>query len=126
MIIYEKARELAKLIAESNELDKLKKLEIEIQNDEKASIITKNYGKIYNEISMAIKDKDEMKIEMLKIQMQDSLKEIENYELTKKLFKAKDDFYSMVNTINEIISHGIVGDQDYCNNNGCSTCSNCN
>lgn len=126
MLIYEKAKELAKLIEESNELKELKKLELEVEKDSTAIVLTKKYSDLYNKIAEAIKEDDIEVIEVLKEKMVEAYREVEDYELTKRLFKAKELFDNMVNTINSIINHSIVGEEECQSHSCCSSCSSCN
>jgi cell fate (sporulation/competence/biofilm development) regulator YlbF (YheA/YmcA/DUF963 family) len=125
MDIIEKARELGKSIAQSEELDSLKKCEQEVQNDSKAKLFINDQRQLQAELIKAIrKNNDAEIIESIKKMLADKQKEINEYDVTRRFIEAKQRFDKLVKKINDVITFSITGEEG-CSSEGCSSCRGC-
>lgn len=125
MDVYVKAKELAKLIEESDELCKLKELEAKAMHDDVAKEIMMDYSDVYDDMQDALTEDDEERIEELTKEYDEIKKRIGEYELTKMMFEAKDRFDKMIESVSDIISHAIGGEKEEscCGGNSDKSCN---
>ncbi|MEN8905033.1 MAG: YlbF family regulator [Clostridiales bacterium] len=127
MEIFNKAKELAKMIEESKELSDLKTMEIKVYEDEDSKTLTEEYSEIYNKFTSALNNQDEEEIALLKESYSEIMNKINENELTRTMFEAKEEFDKMIETINKIVNFAITGneeDSSKCSTGSCS-CSGC-
>ncbi len=122
-----KAKELGEMIANSFEMEELKKAEVELENDEEAKQLLKNLNSLKTELNNAIREgRPEGTIEelrnMVKLKQQDVL----NYRTTRNFITAKNAFDSLIKRLNDIILFTITGEEKgSCSSHDCSSCSGC-
>lgn len=124
MEIFEKVRELGEMIQESEEMKRMKKLEIENENDDEAKALMKEFN--LNRMNLA-RDMQNGKItreEAVKKNDEAFEAMCEKSPVIRELIDAKKSFDSMVNQINQILNYYITGADPSCTHD-CSSCGGC-
>jgi cell fate (sporulation/competence/biofilm development) regulator YlbF (YheA/YmcA/DUF963 family) len=129
MDIYNKARELAKMIENSDELNNLKDFQAQVFHNDYSKNLTVEYNEIYEKFAKAVNEQNESEISKLKLSYNEVMEKINKDKLTKDMFDAKDRFDKMIETVNNIVNFAITGDEEKisncdCSSSGCS-CSGC-
>ncbi len=124
MDYMEAAALLGQSIAESGELEAWKNAENAMLEDEKAGALMDEYKELQMQMVKASREdlgKDE--IERIRDILLSKQRELNEYEVTKKYFDAKDTFQNMMKSINDVIQFYVSGEQS-CGGN-CGGCSGC-
>ncbi len=123
--IIDQARILADLIAESDELRKMREAEGKMANDPIAQELVGRYQEKQNEINLAkqnnqdVSQHDQEEYEALD-------KQLEKNATINDYLKAQGDFADLMDGINFLIMKAINGDRDGCDSTeGCGGCSGC-
>lgn len=122
--IADKARELGEMIQSSEEMKKVKNLEILQENDDNAQEILREFN--LQRMNLA------RDMQSGKISREDAVKKnneafdamIAKSETIKNYIEAKKEFDALVNQINQILNFYITGQDPNCTHD-CSTCSGC-
>ena len=122
--IFEKARELGELIQASEEMKKVKNLEILQENDDAAQELLREFN--MQRMNLA------RDMQSGKVSREDAIQQnneafdamLEKSETIKNYIEAKKDFDSIVNQVNQILNFYITGQDPNCTHN-CSTCGGC-
>ena len=129
MMINEKAREKAKelgmFIADSKEMKNLKESEMMVQQDEKARMLVEDYNKVQLELMKGLRSNlSKEEIEELKSKLQQKLREVNEYSVTRYFFDSKKEFDSFIRDINNIMTYEITG-KGTCDGHSCTSCDCC-
>ena len=122
--IADKARELGEMIQSSEEMKKVKNLEILQENDDNAQELLREFN--LQRMNLA------RDMQSGKISREDAVKKnneafdamIAKSETIKNYIEAKKEFDALVNQINQILNFYITGQDPNCTHD-CSTCSGC-
>ncbi|MBR5157748.1 MAG: YlbF family regulator [Clostridia bacterium] len=124
--IYEKARELGMMIAESNEIKHFKALETVFLGDEEAQKVLNDYQMRREEITKEMRETD-MTPETLKgyqEELQACMAKLVENKVVNDYLEAKSAFNNLITQVNTIISFCVEGEQEECGGN-CAGCSGC-
>ena len=125
MNIYDKAKELGEMIANSKELSDYKTAEDTIRNDDTSGMILTELDNLQNELMNAYDNKlEESEIEKIKENINNKLKIAKATSKLNNYFETSSKFSSMMKAINNIISFAITGEEN-CTSGGCNSCSCC-
>ncbi len=125
MDILTKAKELGRMIADSEEMTKLKKSEVDIAQDGKAEKLLNDYKFLQIEMVRAAKENREKEVvDGLKEKLLSKQEEVNNYSVTKDYLTAKSNFDKFMKTINDVIIFSITGEVP-CSQKNCGSCSGC-
>lgn len=125
MDIIEKAKELGQAIANSEEMNRLKQAEADIENDEKARELLNDYKQLQIEVVRATKEgREKAVVDSIKDRLLDKQEEINLYETTKRYIDAKSSFDGFMKTINNVMIYSITGEEP-CSPTKCGTCGGC-
>ena len=125
MDVIEKAKELGQSIADSKEMKRLKNSDINLQNDDLALQLMKEYKELQIELVKASKAKlDAEAVEDIKGRLLSKQQELYICETTNEYLEAKSDFDRFMKTINDVISFAITG-EDTCDTGNCGSCGGC-
>lgn len=120
-----KAKELGMFIADSEEMKNLKESELIVSEDEKAKVLIEEYNKIQFRLMRGLRENfPKEEIEELKLELQEKLKEINGYSITKRFFDSKKEFDSFIRDINNIMTYEITG-KGACDGHNCTSCNCC-
>lgn len=121
MDILVKARELGELLGESTELNRLKKAEAELENDERGMALLEDQRLLQAELIRAARDKNrEVQINDVKDLLISKQNEIDSYFVTHEYVDAKKDFDELMKNVNSVITFAITGEE--CSPSKCSSC----
>ncbi len=125
--ILEKAKELGKMIASSEQFEALKSAEEAQLNDPDANLLMSQFTKKQDELSkkMANPSLSKEEFEAIKQEAQDEFKKICENKNIKAYLEANRAFAMLVEQVNTIIGYFVKGgDEKGCSGN-CSSCSSC-
>lgn len=121
----EKARELGKMIAASEEMAKLKDAEAALERDAKARTLMNDYKLLQIEIVKATREgRDKSILDSIKERLLAKQDEINKYEITGNYLAAKTNLDNFIKKINDVIIFSITGEEP-CAPNKCSSCPGC-
>jgi len=127
--IIEKARELGKMIADSDEMKALKGAEELQLADPKAQELMMEYANKREEISKKASDPNMTKegFEAIQKEMEDAFKKLMTNENIKRYIEANKQFKTLIEQVNAIIAYFVKGEEQSgsCSGN-CSSCGGCN
>ncbi len=125
MDIMNIAVELGKAIANSTELTEYRKLEQEVEDDDRARELFSEYRKLQADLAGAqYKGEPPETIEEYRKKLLAKYEEIETYDTTKRFLAAKARFDRLMKNINSVISFFVTGETS-CSSGGCAGCSGC-
>jgi cell fate (sporulation/competence/biofilm development) regulator YlbF (YheA/YmcA/DUF963 family) len=125
MDIIEKARELGKMIASSDELLELKKAEEIIEANLKSRELLNEYKELQKELVRATKrNMEKVVIEECKESLLAKQEELNDYEPTGRYLESKMSFDKLIKTINDVIMFSITGEEQ-CSPSKCGSCGGC-
>jgi cell fate (sporulation/competence/biofilm development) regulator YlbF (YheA/YmcA/DUF963 family) len=130
MDIIDKAKELGKMIVESEEFVAMKATEEALEKDEKSIQLMTEYQTLQNELMAALQagqtgdDVNDIRDRFMAKQ-----DEIGTYEVTKDFLNARSGFESLMKRVNDVIAFMVKGfeeEEEGCSSEGgCSGCSGC-
>ena len=116
-----KAKELGDLLAESTALNRYKKAEKILENDEKGMSLLEDLRLLKIELVRAAReDRNEEDISELKEMLLSKQEEIYSYPVTREYIDSKKEFDDLMKNVNDIISFSITGEE--CFGSKCSSC----
>ncbi|MCX7709637.1 MAG: YlbF family regulator [Clostridia bacterium] len=122
MDIVTKAKELGKMIGESEEMTNLKKAEAGIEQDPKAGTLMNDYKLLQIEMVRATKEnRPKDVIEEIKGRLLAKQEEINQYETTLFYLESKTKFDKLMKNVNDVIIFAISGEEP-CSPHKCSSC----
>lgn len=122
MDIYDKAKELGEMIAESKEMKKLKDYEAAVEADRTAKVLLGEYKLLQIQLAKAKKEnRDDSIIGGINKLLIEKEKQVNEYETTRKFLEAKNEFDKLMSNINEVIKFTITGEIE-CTPDKCSSC----
>lgn len=127
--ILEKANELGKMLADSNELKHFRAMEAVFYSDEEAQKVFNHYQEKREEITNQMHE-TEMSPEALRSfqeQLQACMAELTANQVVNDYLEAKSAFHQIITKVNSIISYCIEGEENGSGGCGghCSSCSGC-
>ena len=122
--VLAKARELGDAVSSSNELKRLKDAEVNQNNDADAQLLLTAYTKRYQELMTGLQGREPApdEIETIKAQMEIEVNKLRQNANILEYIAAREDFEGMMNTINQILSFAISGEESECGSGSCSSC----
>lgn len=127
--IIEKARELGKMLADSDEFKALKGAEELQLSDPKATELMMEYAKAREEAAQKAQDPNMTKegFEEIQKEMEMAFQKLMTNENIKRYIEANRTFKTLIDQVNAIISYYVKGEesQGSCSGN-CSSCGGCN
>ncbi|MCX7922937.1 MAG: YlbF family regulator [Clostridia bacterium] len=122
MDIFEKAKELGKMIAQSEQMSNYKKSEAAIEADDKSKTLMNEYKMLQIEMVRATKEnKPKETIDDVKERLLSKQDEINNYEVTRFYLESKTAFDRFMKQINDVMIFAITGEEP-CSPNKCGSC----
>lgn len=122
MDIIEKAKELGRLIAESEEMEQFKRAEADFEGDEAAQKLYNEFRMLQIEVVHASKEmKSQEEIDAKKDKLMEKQKEVEVNEIIKGYFVSKHGVDQLVQTVNNVMIHSISG-EEACDDDKCASC----
>lgn len=127
MSIYDKARELGKEMLECEAAQKLNATREAFDNNAEAQKLVEEYAELkqkFNDI-MADKDSDKMPLTDIGNRITEIEKQIKENEVTAGLMRAETEYGAFVNSVFNIISATIQGNDTSDCGGCCSSCTGC-
>ncbi|MCX7843146.1 MAG: YlbF family regulator [Clostridia bacterium] len=122
MDITGKAKELGKMIAESEEMANLKKYEAEVAQDQRAGSLLGEYKRLQLEMVKAAREnREKQEIDSIKEMLLSTQDEINKYDITRNYLESKSKFDKLMKTINDVIIFSITGEEP-CSPAKCGSC----
>lgn len=122
MDVLIKAKELGESLGETAELKRFKKAETALENDEHGMGLMEDHRLLQIELVKATREKrGEVRLEEIKNMLMSKQTEINAYPATAEYLEAKKKFDSLMQNINDIITHAITG--EICTPSGCAACA---
>ncbi len=122
--IIEKTRELGELIANSEEMKKLKAAEAKQLEDENAKTLMMEFNMNRMNLGRDIQNGKITEEEAIKLNEEAFKKMVESSESIKEYVEAKKEFDRVVNEINGVLNFYITGQTPGCTHD-CSSCGGC-
>lgn len=124
--ILEKANELGKMLANSNELKHFQAMEAVFYSDEEAQKVFAEYEKKREEIGNQMRETDLSPEALRSFQekLQDCMAKLTANKVVNDYLEAKSAFNQIITQVNSIISYCIQGEESGCSGN-CSSCGGC-
>lgn len=125
MDIIDKAKELGVAIADSKEMKRLKTGDANLQGDQMGLALMKEYKQMQIELVRVSKEnRDVETIDEIKEMVMKKQQQLYDYEITNEYLEAKSEFDKLMNTINDVISFAITGEEQ-CTSGKCGSCGGC-
>lgn len=119
--ILVKARELGEMLSTSQELSRLKKAETILENDDRGMALLEDQRLLQIELIKASRENNsEVQIDDITNLLKEKQTEINAYPNTLEYIEAKNQFDSLVKSINDVITFAITGET--CSPSKCSSC----
>lgn len=116
-----KARELGETLSVSQELQRLKKAEAILENDEHGMSLMEDHRLLQIELIKAAREKnDEVQIQDIRDLLMSKQLDIDNYQPTREYIEAKNAFDTLMKNVNDVITFAITGEA--CTPDKCSSC----
>lgn len=124
--ILEKANELGKMLANSNELKHFQAMEAVFYSDEEAQKVFAEYEKKREEIGNQMRETDLSPEALRSFQekLQECMADLTANKVVNDYLEAKSAFNQIITQVNSIISYCIQGEESGCSGN-CSSCGGC-
>jgi len=125
MEILEKAKELGILIANSDTMRNLKKMELMVYEDEKAKRLIDEHKAVSFELMKGLKaNLSKEDIEDLRASLMEKQRELNEYNVTRCFLESKKEFDALVKDVNNVMTYEITG-KHACDGHNCSSCGSC-
>lgn len=119
--ILVKARELGEMLVASQELSRLKKAEAILESDDHGMALLEDQRLLQVELIKAAREgNSEVQLEDITNLLKEKQNEINAYPKTSEYIEAKNQFDSLVKSINDVITFAITGEA--CSPSKCSSC----
>jgi cell fate (sporulation/competence/biofilm development) regulator YlbF (YheA/YmcA/DUF963 family) len=119
--ILVKARELGEMLVASQELSRLKKAEAILESDDRGMALLEDQRLLQVELIKAAREgNSEVQLEDITNLLKEKQNEINAYPKTSEYIEAKNQFDSLVKSINDVITFAITGEA--CSPSKCSSC----
>ena len=120
MDILDMAKMLGQAIAISGEMIRFKNSEAQLEADDRALQILREYKNAQIALMTGMKEEnDTTAVESLKNKLQDIKDEAAAYPVTREYLESKKDFDNLMKKINDVIKFAITGD---CSDDKCKSC----
>lgn len=120
------ASQLGEAIVESEVLKAWKASEAAVMKDEKSQNLMQEFRELQMEMVKASRDnREQQELEKVRDNLLAKQNELNEYELTREYFQARQAFEGMMQSINDILSHYMNGGQEGGCSGSCSSCSGC-
>lgn len=117
-----KARELGNLLGESDILNRLKKAEQILENDERGMGLMEDYRLLQIELVKATREKkSEVQLTDIRDMLVAKQAEINTYPITLEYIESKNEFDALMKNVNDVITFAISGEEPV--SSSCSSCS---
>jgi len=127
MDIFETAKQLGTMIANSDKMTRLKDAEARLEGDNAAIELMDKYKELQLNVVRASKARvSKQEIDALKEELMAHQATLDENEITKEYLDSKTDFDTFTKTINKVIEFALAGDSDEgCSPSKCGGCSGC-
>ena len=126
--IIEKAQEIGKMIADSEENNRLAAAAEAMNNDEEATAMLRTYNENRKKATESLREKDPTKedLENYRNYVQAEFEKIVENKLIAEYIEASKEFDLLVNQVNAVMSYFITGQEQVSAEGGCSgNCAGC-
>ena len=126
--IIEKAQEIGKMIADSEENNRLAAAAEAMNNDEEATAMLRTYNENRKTATESLREKDPTKedLDNYRNYVQAEFEKIVENKLIAEYIEASKEFDLLVNQVNAVMSYFITGQEQVSAEGGCSgNCSSC-
>ncbi len=122
MDIIEKARELGKMLASSEEMQRYNTTEAAMKSDDKSATLMREYKQLQIEMVKLTRGGAETKeIEDTKEKLLAKQLEINAYSVTMDYLTAKADLEALMKKVNDILVYSLTGESE-CSDEKCKSC----
>ncbi len=129
MDIIEKARELGKMIGESEQFIRMQNAEDAQMNDAQAQELIKSYNEKRSDIGERMKSESLEKNDMIALrqELQNEFNKLMENEVIFEYIEAKKEYEQLMKSVNDVITYSMTGEEssDCSSGGGCSSCSGC-
>jgi len=116
-----KARELGEALSVSQELQRLRKAEDILENDDHGMALMEDHRLLQIELIKATRENNgEVRIEDIKDMLMSKQSEIDSYHPAHDYIEAKKEFDALMKNVNDVITFAITGEA--CTPSKCSSC----
>ena len=126
--IIEKAQEIGKMIADSEENNRLSAAAEAMNNNEEATAMLRTYNENRKKATESLREKDPTKedLENYRSYVQAEFEKIVENKLIAEYIEASKEFDLLVNQVNAVMSYFITGQEQVSAEGGCSgNCAGC-
>lgn len=116
-----KARELGEVLSVSQELQRLKKAETVLENDDRGMALMEDHRLLQIELIKATRENNgEVRIQDIRDLLLSKQSDIDSYQPTHEYIEAKNAFDALMKSVNDVITFAITGET--CSPDKCSSC----
>jgi len=125
MDIFETAKQLGTMLANSEQMTRLKNAEATLEGDSAAKELMNKYKELQLKVVRASKARAEkQEIDALRDELMAHQVGLNENAITKEYLDSKTDFDTFTKTINQVITYAMTGDEG-CSPSKCGSCSGC-
>ena len=125
MDIFETAKQLGTMLANSEQMTRLKNAEATLEGDSAAKELMNIYKELQLKVVRASKARAEKpEIDALRDELMAHQVALNENAITKEYLDSKNDFDTFTKTINQVITYAMTGDEG-CSPSKCGSCSGC-
>ncbi len=115
-----KARELGEVLSVSQELQRLKKAETVLENDDRGMALMEDHRLLQIELIKATRENNgEVRIQDIRDLLLSKQSDIDSYQPTHEYIEAKNAFDALMKSVNDVITFAITGET--CSPDKCSS-----
>lgn len=125
MDIFETAKQLGTMLANSEQMTRLKNAEANLEGDSTANELMNKYKELQVKVVRATKARAEkQEIEALREELMAHQAALNENAVTKEFLESKTEFENFTKTINQVITYAMTGEEG-CSSSNCGSCSGC-
>lgn len=127
MDVFEAAKNLGTMIANSEEMTRLKNAEAELEGDDTAKGLMDKYKELQLKVVRATKARvSKEELDVLKAELVAHQATLDINAITKEYLESKTAFDNFTKTINQVIQYSMTGEgEEGCSPSKCGGCSGC-
>lgn len=125
MDIFEVAKQLGTMLANSEQMTRLKNAEAQLEGDSTAKGLMDKYKELQVKVVRATKARSEkQEIDALREELMAHQALLNENEITREYLSSKSEFDNFTKTINQVITYAMTGEEG-CSPSKCGSCSGC-